>query len=216
LDADKKAIENDFELILAAERYKNKFVTETQALIHGDLHSGSIMCVPEDGKTYVIDPEFAFYGPMGFDLGAFIGNLFLAYVSQPGHSGNGTDYAEWILQQIETFWVVFCSEFKRLWSDPSEHTGYLYARAADSVDAQDGYLNDVLLGDALGFAGMKMLRRVVGIAHVEDLDSIEDPDLRSECERHALEIAKTFIKRKDKFGGIREAIQIARDKQPKK
>lgn len=149
---------------------------------------------------------------MGFDLGAFIGNLFLAYASQPGHA-NGGDYAEWILGQIETFWSVFCGEFKRLWSDPSEHSGYLYARAVDNSAAQDAYLNDVLLSDALGFAGMKMLRRVVGIAHVEDLDSIEDPDVRAKCERHALEIAKTFIKRTKKFGGIQEAIQIAREKK---
>ena len=35
-----------------------------------------------------------------------------------------------------------------------------------------------LLADALGFAGCKMIRRLIGIAHVEDMDSIEDVDLR--------------------------------------
>ena len=33
-------------------------------------------------ETYVIDPEFAFFGPIGFDVGAFIGNLFLAYAHE--------------------------------------------------------------------------------------------------------------------------------------
>ena len=51
--------------------------------MHGDLHSGSIMVTEKE--TYVIDPEFAFYGPMGFDIGALIGNLYLAYFSQSGH-----------------------------------------------------------------------------------------------------------------------------------
>jgi len=78
------------------------------------------------GKTTVIDPEFAFYGPMGFDTGAFVGNMFLAYVSQPGLK-SGDDYAEYVLQQVEIFWTEFCEEFKRLWNDPDEHTGYLYA-----------------------------------------------------------------------------------------
>ena len=32
--------------------------------------------------------------------------------------------------------------------------------------------------DTLGFAGCKMVRRIVGIAHVEDMDSIADADLR--------------------------------------
>ena len=40
-------------------------------------------------STWVIDPEFAFYGPMAFDTGAFVANLMLAYFSQPGHSSEG-------------------------------------------------------------------------------------------------------------------------------
>lgn len=40
-------------------------------------------------STQVIDPEFGFYGPMGFDIGAFIGNLILAYFSQDGHADKG-------------------------------------------------------------------------------------------------------------------------------
>ena len=54
---------------------KKKFVTSTEALIHGDLHSGSVMV--KEGSTFVIDPEFAFYGPMGFDLGALLSNFLL-------------------------------------------------------------------------------------------------------------------------------------------
>lgn len=42
-------------------------------------------------STQVIDPEFAFYGPMGFDVGAFLGNLILAYFSQDGHADGKND-----------------------------------------------------------------------------------------------------------------------------
>ena len=38
-----------------------------------------------EGSTFVIDPEFGFYGPIGFDVGAFLANLALAYFSQKGH-----------------------------------------------------------------------------------------------------------------------------------
>lgn len=37
-------------------------------------------------STQCIDPEFGFYGPIGFDVGAFVGNLLLAYFSQDGHA----------------------------------------------------------------------------------------------------------------------------------
>lgn len=42
-------------------------------------------------STQVIDPEFAFYGPMGFDIGAFLGNLILAFFSQGGHANQAND-----------------------------------------------------------------------------------------------------------------------------
>ena len=56
---------------LEVAKLKEGFLTHAQALIHGDLHTGSIMVTEEDTK--VIDPEFAFYGPIGFDIGAVIG-----------------------------------------------------------------------------------------------------------------------------------------------
>jgi 5-methylthioribose kinase len=42
-------------------------------------------------STKVIDPEFAFYGPIGFDVGALLANLLLSYFSQDGHASHGND-----------------------------------------------------------------------------------------------------------------------------
>jgi len=217
LDDEKLAIENDLELKTAASKLKQKFVTETQALIHADLHTGSVMCAPKEGATWVIDPEFAFYGPMAFDLGALIANFFLAYVSQDGHN-NLAEYAEWILEQIQIFWDTFVAEFTTLWDDPKEHTGTWYERKKFENDAhvkhtQKEFLS-YILGESLSFAGMKMLRRIVGIAHVEDLDSIEDPEVRSRCEKHGLNIAKILIKNGLTFEKMEDAIQLARVQKP--
>lgn len=49
-------------------------------------------------STQVIDPEFSFYGPMGFDIGAYIGNLILAYFSQDGHADQANDRKVYLLQ----------------------------------------------------------------------------------------------------------------------
>ena len=217
LDEDKKAIENDVELKTAAAHLKHKFVTETQALIHADLHSGSVMCSPEPGQTFVIDPEFAFYGPMAFDLGAFVANLFLAYCAQPGQA-NGEDYGDWILQQIQIFWSTFVEQFTKLWNDPMEHTGYLYGRqtleSPESIESSQQQFMTYLLKETLGFAGMKMLRRIVGIAHVEDLECIQDVEVKAKCERHGLEIAKELIKTYSERGdSIENAILMARSKK---
>lgn len=41
---------------------------------------------------------------------------------------------------------------------------------------------------------MKMIRRVVGISHVEDLEGIEDPATKARCESHALALGKRLVK----------------------
>ena len=64
--------------------------------------------------------------------------------------------------------------------------------------AQSKYLRDVLV-DSLGFAGAKMTRRVVGIAHVADLESITDQDVKAQCERAALKCGRRLIMEADKL-----------------
>ena len=60
---------------------KSTFACDAAALLHGDLHTGSIMCT--ESTTFVIDHEFAFYGPMGFDVAAFLANVLMALL-RPG------------------------------------------------------------------------------------------------------------------------------------
>lgn len=82
LDADAEALYGDAALVAAAQRLKERFVERQQALLHGDLHTGSVMA--HEGSLFVIDSEFAFYGPMGFDIGAFLANLLLNYFASFG------------------------------------------------------------------------------------------------------------------------------------
>ncbi len=96
-----KSIKSDGNLKIAIANLKRKFMESTEAFIHGDLHTGSIMCTED--SMYVIDPEFSFYGPMGFDIGAVLGNLLLSYFSQDGHStptDSRKEYKEWLLATV--------------------------------------------------------------------------------------------------------------------
>ncbi|XP_037474907.1 methylthioribose kinase 2-like [Triticum dicoccoides] len=63
-----------------------------------------------------------------------------------------------------------------------------------------------LLHDSLGFGSAKMIRRIVGIAHVEDFDSIEDASKRASCERRALDCAKAILKGRRQFESIEQVI----------
>ena len=111
-------IRADGPLKIAAARLGHKFLSSTQALIHGDLHTGSVMVTETD--TRVIDPEFAIYGPIGFDLGAFLANLLMSYYSQPGHATDEDDrrgLQAWLLEQVPIFWQSFADRFLGVWRD---------------------------------------------------------------------------------------------------
>jgi 5-methylthioribose kinase len=200
----------DGPLKVAAAGFAEKFLTQTQALLHGDLHSGSVMVT--DADTRVIDPEFACYGPIGFDLGAFFGNLLLSWYSQPGHAaGRGAQeaYQEWILAQARTFWETFRTRFLALWAEHGEGDLFptaLFASAEEAIALREarGAFVDSVFTDMLGFAACKMLRRIVGFAHVIDFDRIPDANVRAWCETGALAMARLLLTHPEQFRSLED------------
>ncbi|KAH9605493.1 hypothetical protein KSS87_011869 [Heliosperma pusillum] len=219
LDHDAEAVREDNDLKLEIAQLKSMFCERAQALIHGDLHTGSVM-VTQD-STQVIDPEFSIYGPMGFDIGAFLGNLILAYFSQDGHATEGNDrkaYKKWILRTIEETWNFFYKKFIALWDENKDGSGEAYLpQIYNNPDVwqlvQTKYMRD-LLHDSLGFGAAKMIRRIVGVAHVEDFELIVDEGKRAECERKALNLAKMLLKQRAKFVSIDEVISAILQADP--
>jgi 5-methylthioribose kinase len=218
LDAFSGLIRSSTELKVAAALLKGKFLSCTQALLHGDLHTGSVMA--SEKTTYVIDPEFAFYGPMGFDVGALLSNLLLSYFSQA--ATNGADYAEWVLEQTVILHQTFAAGFLELWSESlrqaeasvagaggGEHFKAAVFDTARSVERAQAAFMQNLWYDSLGFAGVKMIRRIVGLAHVADLEDIHDADKRSDCEKRALLLGTELVLLSQSQQGLSCVLQLA-------
>jgi 5-methylthioribose kinase len=205
-------LRRDGPLKVAAARFGQKFLNDVQALVHGDLHSGSVMVTEDD--TRVIDPEFAFYGPIGFDLGAFFGNLLLSWYSQPGHTTSNDDrvgYQDWILDQAKIFWETFRTRFLALWAEHAKGDAFPAAMfsapedAATLQAARSAYL-DSLFADMLGFSACKMIRRILGFAHVIDFEWIQDSALRANCEAGALAMARLLLTHPEQFHSVDDVI----------
>ncbi|MDB6012975.1 MAG: mtnK [Gammaproteobacteria bacterium] len=211
------ALRADAELKAAAARLGYRFLTVHEALLHGDLHTGSVMVTATD--TRVIDAEFATYGPIGFDLGLFVGNLLMAYFSQPGHeskTGERSEHGEWILAQVGEFWREFVAKFDALWSATRLGDGYPTSFFATSSESQAFALERErwftgLFADTLGYAGAEIIRRIVGFAHNLDFESIDNPGLRSELERRALAFARKLIVEPQNFDVMGDVLEGARD-----
>ena len=194
---------SDQELHLEVALLREKFLTHAQALLHGDLHTGSIFITPE--STKVIDPEFAYYGPMGFDIGAIIANLLLNYASQehwsPDPSARQARRA-YLSGTVREIWTGFERKFRALWNEHGVD------RIARTAGYQDDYMRR-LLQDAIGFAGTKIVRRIVGLAHVADIDKIPDASTRKQAQTIALAIGTTLIKNHRQLTTIDQALDIA-------
>ncbi len=218
LDDTVRALQADPQWKAAIQELKYIFLTRSEAMLHGDLHTGSIMVHRADDGTEdvrIIDPEFAFYGPMGFDCGALVANLLLNFFAQDGYDGvTSRVYQDWLLEQIEGFCEAFASRISDLWR--TERTGDAYARSlfedqnhADASEiALTNFLHRVEL-DTLGFAGAKMTRRIVGLAGVADLQGIADPATRAACERRALALARMLVVERGELGSLRAALENA-------
>ena len=183
-------------------KLKYKFMTQSDALLHGDLHTGSIMLNQED--TFVIDPEFAFVGPFGFDIGALIGNLVMSYVSHL-HVSKNEEYQKWILELIEEILSKFEEKFLALWSEVKESALHVngFMDQEELKSFKEEFMKNILK-DSVGYAGCKMARRMFGIAGVEDIRSIEDKHTRDIAEAHVLEIAKRFVKNYETVESIKD------------
>jgi len=195
LDALVEELRADRDLKVEAQKLKHLFVAKAETLVHGDLHSGSVMVT--ETETRVIDPEFAFYGPMALDVGMLLANYWMSFFSQSGHEQNGNrdNMCAYLLNVIVETWSVFTSEFSHLWR--TERTGILYEKTlfeeqGDHLGSEQALESVIsaLYVDMLGFAGIEIHRRILGLAHNADFETIEDVDLRAACEAKALKFGR--------------------------
>jgi 5-methylthioribose kinase len=213
----------DGDLKVAVSRLKLKFLSSAEAMIHGDLHTGSVMLTAED--TRVIDPEFAFMGPMGFDVGAVIANFLLNYFAQDGHEerpGSRDSYREWLVATIAAIWQKFHDKFLALWESQATGDAYPAQLFQDQAGRQrlaaerQAYMQR-LWEDTVGFAAAKMIRRILGLAHNIDLEWIKDERLRATCEARALGLARDMMVNTRNYAGIADitaAAQARREQLP--
>ena len=222
LDATAARFRDDLDHV-AICRLKLKFMGSPEAMIHGDLHTGSIMVTERD--TRVIDPEFAFYGPMGFDIGAVIANLLMAYLASPGHErlpGERSAFEAWVLQTVEQVWTEFERKFLELWRNETRGDAYpltLFegSQGAQRLEAERQAYMARLFADTVGFAAAKTIRRILGLAHNIDFELIADEKLRAICEARSLRLARDMLVNTASYktiGSVTAAARETRNWQP--
>ncbi len=154
-------------------KLKDRFQSYSQGLLHGDLHTGSVF-VNENGIK-VIDPEFAFYGPFGYDIGNLWGNLIFPLVN---HLVRKSD------KEIR-------SKLARLFVETVDKTTAKLFSAYDILvtfpyfknqDFKEAYLKEII-SDSFAYAGLEIIRRTVGDSKVKDLTEVKDREVRQTLDK---------------------------------
>lgn len=201
IDADVQAVRCDPALKRAIAHAKAVYMAKSQALLHGDLHTGSVM-VNRSGdaaQSRIIDPEFAFYGPVAYDLGTMFANFAIGALVQPALDGGRAARCSLqsdLVNGIADAWRGFAEEIEQLWTP--EASGDL-ARAdywngdTDSFTAFRSEYMQTIAADCGAQGGCELLRRCMGIVSVSELEAIENLENRGRIERQIIAIARSWL-----------------------
>ncbi len=202
LEPQVEAIYADESLYAEMLTLKHGYMANAQALLHNDLHTGSIML--NQHETKVIDPEFAFFGPIAHDIGSYLGNLALGYAAQEVHAKDAqtrSGYRHWIADSLITTWQVFHDEFLELWEDEGIKGEW------ESASFRRRFMA-TLLQDAAAFACAEMLRRLIGLAWVQDFTSITDTQARANAESIAIHCALVWVRNRHGVKRIEDMVEM--------
>ena len=181
----------------AAAEAKHAFMTRGEALIHGDLHTGWVM-VRDDGSTRAFDGEFCFYGPVGFDLGLLWANFIVALARD---HALGRERARALGGALPVAaWDGFEAELRGLWPERVDERGFPDAFLEDWIDR--------VRRDAFAFAAAEAARRVVGLAHVVDLETLEH-DAHAAASRGVIATVERLLLERDSLGSADAVAAVA-------
>ena len=196
----KKKFYEDSDLIARVAVLKEKFNNYTQGLIHGDLHSGSIFVKNENEeiKIKIIDPEFAFYGPIAYDLG----NVLAHFIFAQGYAKYSplfvdeekqrTDFLSWlenVKNNLFKFFHVFAKDF-------------LVKNIKDPIYQNEIFIDDYIEKikiDAVSFCGTELNRRIIGSAKTAEITNIKKIENRIALERDLAEQGCAMILNPEKI-----------------
>jgi 5-methylthioribose kinase len=100
---------------------------------------------------------------------------------------------------VEKIWTIFEEEFRTLWKEKA-HEQF------ESIKEYEGDFLLRLLLDSLGYAGCEMMSRVIGLAHVHDLEIIDN----QKGERLALAIGQQLVLQREAARKINNLTSLSR------
>ena len=159
---------------------RRTFMTHADCLIHADFHTSNVFL--SDQGLKMLDFEFSFMGPFGYDMGYFTGSLIAAYCA--------ACFKEYPSEQERQQCKVYLLSTIKMLFESYNHT-FLSCWKADAKPEyrdQEGFQDILLkemLRDSVGYTAITNWCRTTDIWSLPEYRAIEDEDAR----RYAMAMA---------------------------
>ncbi|MDO5147076.1 MAG: phosphotransferase [Eubacteriales bacterium] len=187
------------------ERYKlrRSFMSHADALIHADMHTSNIF-ISEDAMK-LIDMEFSFMGPFGYDLGYLTGNLLSQYCAAcfrefPSEEERKT-FKSYLLATIKSLYRTYFSTFEKCWNQDVK----------ERYRGKDGLRRSIfeeVMRDSPGYASMVNWFRCVGDIPYPDFDTIREDEKRKQAQMLSLVMDWQLMFRRYQFEDVDDLIDV--------
>lgn len=162
-------LSNDEAYITELYKLRRSYMSHADALIHADLHTSNIFAA--DHEIKVIDYEFSFMGPFGYDLGYLTGNLISQYCAAcfkdfPSEQDR-LEYKAYLLATIKSLYRNYFMTFTACWNEDCK------ARYKGKTEFRRAIFNEIMI-ESPGYASMVNWFRAASPINYPDFDVIHD------------------------------------------
>jgi 5-methylthioribose kinase len=162
-------------------KLRRSYMSRSDALIHADYHTSNVL-VSQDAMK-VIDMEFSFMGPFGYDIGYMAGNLISQYCAacfKPFPTEEERDeYKAYLLATIKHMYYTYFLTFTDCWNEDCK------ARYKNQYGLRLSIMDDMMV-ESVGYASMVNWFRTVSTIPYPDFDVIKDLSAKRQAETLSL------------------------------
>ena len=182
---------------------RRTFMTHSDCLIHADFHTSNVF-LSDDGIK-MLDFEFSFMGPFGYDMGYFTGSLIAAYCAAcfkdyPTEQDRQQCKA-YLLSTIKMLFESYNHTFIECWNSD----------AKEEYRNQKGFQNILLremLQDSVGYTAITNWCRTTDIWSLPEYKVIENEDARRYAMAMAVLMDHEMILQRNNFETVDDFIDM--------
>jgi len=178
---------------------KAKCLNTTQAFVHGNLTCEQVLVDKKAIK--VINTEYAFYGPIGFDVGTILGSFLINFCTSALSlkTYERANQLDTLIQTIRDIWNLFADIFSGLMKTETQNL------ALQNATYQARFLRSVFL-DSLGYAGCELIRQATMSSPINDFNSISDDEAQEKAKCHCIELGQVLVNKRYQFVSINDVL----------